>query len=77
MHDKEAKAFIRNKQGDMVFFYGIRDLRRLFPPKYHLQNEEGETRRDAVQFVVEGVVSGLKMSSRIDLESQDLPADLR
>jgi hypothetical protein len=68
MPASEARAMIRNKHGDTVFYYKLRNLSELFPPSTHLKGEDGEERDDAVEFVVEGRVDGMQLSShRINL----------
>ena len=68
MPAKEARAFIQNKQGEALFFYKLRNLSELFPKATHLLGEDGEPRSDAVEFLIEGRVDGMQLSShRINL----------
>ena len=68
MPAKEARAVIKNKQGDPIFFYKLRNLSELFPKTTHLPEEDGEPRSDAVEFLIEGRVDGMQLSShRINL----------
>ncbi|XP_076453890.1 uncharacterized protein LOC143289013 [Babylonia areolata] len=68
MPAKEARAFVKNKAGDTIFFFKLRNLSELFPKSTHLEDENGDTRSDAVEFVIEGRVDGMQMSShRINL----------
>ncbi|XP_076453897.1 uncharacterized protein LOC143289015 [Babylonia areolata] len=65
---EEARAFIKNKAGDTIYFFTHRHLPDLFPNSTHLEDENGDTRSDAVEFVIEGRVNGMQMSShRINL----------
>ena len=73
MPAKKAEAFVRNKAGEVVHFYKLNNLKVLFP-KQAVKGEDGKDREDAVQFVVEGMVSGIQLSShRIELDSEALP----
>ena len=68
MPAKEARAVIQNKQGEALFFYKLRNLSELFPKATHLLGEDGEPRSDAVEFLIEGRVDGMQLSShRINL----------
>ena len=68
MPAKEARAVIKNKQGDPIFFYKLRNLSELFPKTTHLPEEDGEPRSDAVELLIEGRVDGMQLSShRINL----------
>ena len=68
MPAKEARAVIQNKQGEAIFFYKLRNLSELFPKATHLLGEDGEPRSDAVEFLIEGRVDGMQLSShRINL----------
>ena len=70
MPAKEARAVIKNKRAETIFFFKLRNLSELFPKGTHLQEEGGggDPRSDAVQFVIEGRVDGVQLSShRINL----------
>ena len=76
MPAKEARAIIKNRRGDPIFFYKLRNLSELFPTSTHLTDKDGETRSDAVEFVVEGRVDGMQLSShRINLADHKLDDD--
>ena len=50
----------------------IRD--RLFPDDTHLEDEEGNIREDAVQFVIHGIVDGTQLANHnIHLKGRKLP----
>ncbi|KAK7090677.1 uncharacterized protein [Littorina saxatilis] len=78
MPAKQAKAYIKDKHGDTVFYYTLKNLSHLFPQnKIEVDDPKRpgskKAREDAVQFVVEGVLNGVQMSShKIKLDSQDL-----
>ena len=68
MPAKEARAVLHNKQGETIFFYKLRNLAELFPSKTHIKDSEGEPKSDAVEFLIEGRVDGMQLSShRINL----------
>ncbi|KAK7484436.1 hypothetical protein BaRGS_00024321 [Batillaria attramentaria] len=73
MPSKEARAFVKNKRGQNVFFYSVKDLTEFFPNQT-LRDEQGKVlRQDAVQFLVEGVVDGMQLAShRINLIGHDI-----
>ncbi|KAK7089986.1 uncharacterized protein [Littorina saxatilis] len=76
MPAKEARAFIKNRQGETIFFYKLRKLSKLFSEDKHLKDEDGEVRPDAVEFVTEGRVDGMQLSShRINLIDHGLVKD--
>ncbi|KAK7089984.1 uncharacterized protein [Littorina saxatilis] len=73
MPAKEARAIIKNKQGETIFFYKLRNLSELFSEDHHLKDEDGDPKSDAVEFVIEGRVDGMQLSShRINLTDHDL-----
>lgn len=79
MPAKEARAFIKNSYGDTVFYYKLNNLSHLFPRnKIRIPTPEGQPqkyREDAVEFLVEGIVNGMQLSShRINLDSRDIVA---
>lgn len=73
MPSKVAQAYIKDKQGETVFYYRLRNLADLFPLNA-IKDRDGRTLEDAVEFTVEGVVNGMQLANhKIELRGDKLP----
>ena len=74
MPEKQALVFIKNKEGRVVFLKSIVNLSMLFPEDTHIKDEQGNSRQDAVQFEIHGIVDGMQLANHyIHLKGRGIP----